>query len=101
MIHVVASISVKDGRREEFLSIFKANIPRVLEERGCIEYLPAVDTPTGLAVQELNDSGVTILEKWESMDDLRAHLSAPHMLEYRERVKDLVLKVSLKVLKGA
>jgi quinol monooxygenase YgiN len=82
----------------EFIKIFKSNIPNVLEEKGCIEYMPTVDVPTGLPPQELNNNVVTIIEKWDSLEDLQAHLLAPHMLAYKENVKDLVDKVSLKVL---
>ena len=34
-------------------------------------------------------------------DALRAHLGAPHMAEYRARVKDLVVGVRLQVLQPA
>ncbi len=98
MINVIASIHIKEGRLSEFVEIFKSNIPNVLEEKGCIEYVPTIDVPTGLAPQELNNNVVTIIEKWGSLEDLQAHLSAPHMLAYREKVKDLVDKVSFKVL---
>ncbi|MGB5156875.1 putative quinol monooxygenase [Desulfobacterium sp. N47] len=98
MINVIASIHIKDGRLSEFIDIFKSMIPKVLEEKGCIEYVPTMDVPTGLPPQELNKNVVTIIEKWLSLEDLRAHLSAPHMLAYNEKVKDIVEKVSLKVL---
>jgi quinol monooxygenase YgiN len=32
---------------------------------------------------------------------LKAHMTAPHMLSYREKVKDLVAGVSLKILTEA
>lgn len=98
MINVIASIHIKDGRLSEFIEIFKSNIPSVLEEKGCVEYVPTIDVPTGLPPQEMNNNVVTIIEKWDSLEDLQAHLSAPHMLAYKENVKDLVDKVSLKVL---
>ncbi len=98
MINVIASINIKEGRLAEFVEVFKSNIPNVLEEKGCIEYTPHIDFPTGLPPQELNNNVVTIIEKWDSLDDLKTHLSAPHMLVYKEKVKDLVDKVSLKVL---
>lgn len=101
MINVIASIYIKDGRRAEFVEIFKSNVPDVLKEKGCIEYAPTVDVPSGLPVQELNDNVVTIIEKWRNLADLKAHLSAPHMLAYKEKVKDLVDKTSLKVLEAA
>lgn len=99
MINVIASIQTKKGQLSEFIEIFKSNIPKVLEEKGCIEYVPTIDVPTGLPPQELNPNVVTIIEKWDSVDDLMAHLSAPHMLEYKEKTKDLVDKMYVKVLK--
>jgi len=101
MICVLASISVKAGKRPEFLDIFKANVPNVLAEKGCMEYTPMIDAASGLAPQQLDEHLVTIVEKWESLEDLKAHLSAPHMETYRQQSKDLVEKVTLKVLQEA
>ena len=101
MIHVIASIHIKSGRVADFIQIFNDNIPHVLEEKGCIEYVPTIDVPTGLPPQELSENVVTIVEKWASLDDLRAHLSAPHMLAYQKNVKGIVEKVVLKVLEKA
>ena len=98
MINVIASIQTKEGQLSEFIKLFKSNIPKVLEEKGCIEYVPAIDVPTGLPPQELNSNVVTIIEKWDSLEDLMAHLSAPHMLEYKEKTKDFVDKMSVKIL---
>lgn len=101
MIHVLASITVNAGCLSEFVSVFKANVPNVMREKGCVEYVPTVDVATGLAPQVLDANVVTVVEKWETLDDLRAHLAAPHMLAYSERVKGLVASVSLKVLTAA
>ena len=101
MIHVIASIQVNEGRLSEFIEIFKANVPNVLEEKGCIEYVPTVDIPTSLPPQDMNSNVVTIIEKWDSVEDLMAHLSAPHMLAYKDKVEDLVDGMSIKVLKEA
>ncbi len=98
MIHVLASISLKSGKRQDFLEIFNANVANVLAEEGCIEYRPTVDVETGLEPQVIDENMVTVIEKWESVDHLKAHLAAPHMLEYRGKVADLVSGVSLKVL---
>ncbi len=101
MINVLASIHIKEGRLSEFLEIFKSNIPNVLKEKGCMEYVPTIDLPTGLPPQELDDNVVTIIEKWESLEDLQAHLSAPHMVAYGKTVKDIVDKLSIKILEEA
>ena len=99
MINVIATIRVKAGRLSEFVEIFKSNVPNVREERGCIEYFPTVDINADLPPQSMDENVVTIIEKWESLEALRDHLKAPHMLSYKEKVKDIVEDLSLKVLK--
>lgn len=101
MIHVIASVYIKPGHVAEFIEIFNANVPDVLREKGCIEYAPTLDVPTGIPPQELDENLVTVVEKWESVKDLKAHMVAPHMQVYHENVKDIVKKVSLKVLENA
>ena len=101
MITVIASIHVKSGHTAQFLDIFKSNVPAVLAEEGCIEYYPAVDVQTGLPPQELDENVVTVMEKWENPDALKNHLGTPHMLAYREQVKEIVEKLTVKVLKKA
>ena len=48
MIHVLASITVNASELDTFLEIFKANVPKVLDEEGCVEYSATVDFPTEL-----------------------------------------------------
>jgi quinol monooxygenase YgiN len=102
MIHVIATVEVQAGRREAFLTEFRRVVPLVRAEPGCLEYGPTVDLLAGLPVATpLREDVVVILEKWESLDALRTHLGAPHMQEYRTRVKDLVVRVQLQVLQPA
>ena len=101
MIHVLASITVKASECDAFLQIFKANIPKVLKEEGCLEYSATVDFPTELPIQETNSNVVTVVEKWETFAHLKAHFTAPHMLEYKAKVEDMVEDVSLKILEDA
>jgi quinol monooxygenase YgiN len=44
---------------------------------------------------------VVVVEKWVSLAALEKHLAAPHMLKYREKVKQLVIDVQLQVLEPA
>ena len=98
MISVIATIQLKNGSRTEFLKHFIANIPAVRAEVGCIEYFPAIDVATNIAIQATNTNDVVVIEKWESVSALNDHLAAPHMLAYQSAVKDLVENVSLRVL---
>ena len=99
MIHVLALIEITPGHREDFLGEFrKVSVP-VRAEAGCIEYGAAVDAVTDLVQQQqLGENHVLIIEKWESLDHLKAHLVAPHMTDYRIRIKSFVQSVRLQVL---
>jgi len=102
VIHVIATVEVNAGQRAAFLAEFHKLVPLVRAEAGCIDYGPTVDVPTGLPAQiAIRADVVIVVERWESLDALRAHLQAPHMGEYRARVRDLVRGVSLQVLQPA
>ena len=101
MISVLAFIAVKAGQRQKFIDLFKANVPNVLAEEGCIEYTPTVDVTPALPRQVVDENTVTIVEKWQSIEALHAHLEAPHMLAYREQVADIVEGATIKVLEEA
>lgn len=102
MIVVLATIELHTGKRADFLKEFRQIVPKVRAEAGCIEYFPAVDQATTIPVQgTLRDDAVIVIEKWESTAALEAHLIAPHMMEYRPRVKEFVRKVTLQILSPA
>ena len=102
MIHVLATIEVQPGQRDAFLREFHALMPLVHAEPGCHEYRPAVDCPTNIPVQaRIGDDTVVIIEQWSDVDALEAHLKAPHMADYRVKVKPFVKGVTLRVLQPA
>lgn len=102
MIYVIATIELVQGRREDFLTEFRKIVPLVQEEKGCLEYSPTIDIGTSIPAQgEVRDSTVTVVEKWESVEALEDHIIAPHMLEYRGKVKDMVASTGLQVLQPA
>ena len=99
MIYVIATAELQPGCRDKFLAEFHKIVTAVREEKGCIEYGPTVDAQTDIGSQlQTGADVVTIVEKWESVDALKAHLVAPHMQEYRPKVKDLVKNTSLHIL---
>lgn len=101
MISVIATIRVHPGKRADFLEIFKANVPNVRAEKGCIEYFPAVDIEADFVPQESNENVVTVIEKWESLEALEEHIHSEHMRTYKERVKVMVADISLRILQEA
>ena len=96
MIHVLAIITAKPGQRGTLLQAFKAIVPIVHAEAGCIEYGPVVDVDR--ADPAFGPDTFVVVEKWESLAALEAHAIAPHMKAYGEKTKDLVAKRAVHVL---
>ena len=99
MIHVIAVITAKPGMRESILQAFRANVPAVRAEKGCIEYGAAVDAENALSIQTRYGSDTfVVVEKWESMDALKAHAAAPHMAAYGAKTKEMIASRVIHIL---
>jgi quinol monooxygenase YgiN len=102
MIHVIAVITAKPGQRDSILAAFRANVPNVIAEQGCIEYGAAVDAANALPVQTpYGPDTFVVVEKWESMDALKAHVAAPHMATYAAKTKELIASRVIHILDPA
>jgi quinol monooxygenase YgiN len=102
MIHVVAVITAKPGQRDTILQAFRANMPAVHAEAGCIEYGPAVDAEgVGGFQTKYGPDTFLVIEKWESLDHLKAHAASPHMAAYGAKTKDLIASRVIHVLSPA
>ena len=99
MIHVVAVISAKPGMRDAILQAFRANVPAVRAEQGCIEYGAAVDLENGPGFQKkYGPDTFLVIEKWESPDALKAHAAAPHMAAYAAKTKEMFASRAIHIL---
>jgi quinol monooxygenase YgiN len=99
MIHVIAVITAKPGKREDILQAFRANVPAVRAERGCIEYGAAIDAENAPSIQtRWGPDTFLVIEKWESMDALRAHAAAPHMAAYGAKTRELIASRVIHIL---
>jgi quinol monooxygenase YgiN len=102
MIHVLAIVTAKPGKREAILREFRANIAAVRAEKGCIEYGPAIDAEgIGGFQTKFGPDGFVVIEKWESTDALKAHAAAPHMAAYAAKTKDMIASRVIHVLSPA
>ena len=99
MIHVIAVITAKPGMRDSILQAFRANVPAVKAEQGCIEYGAAVDAENALGFQtKYGADTFVVVEKWESMDALKAHAAAPHMAAYAGKTRDMIASRTIHIL---
>jgi quinol monooxygenase YgiN len=101
MLYGIVLVKVKPGKKQEFLDLFKENAARVKQEKGCVRYMPAVDVEIGIPIQQVDKDVVTVLEEWESMEALQAHLASPNMAAFFEKEKVLVESTILKMVQEA
>lgn len=79
-VHVLAIITAKTGMRDKILEAFRANVPAVRAEKGCIEYQATIDSDgVGSLQTKIGEDTFVVVEKWESLNALKAHAAAPHM----------------------
>ena len=99
MIHVLAIITTKPGQRDTVLQAFRANVPAVHNEKGCIEYGAAIDAEGLGSIQtKFGPDTFVVVEKWESVDALKAHAAAPHMAAYGAKTKEMIASRVIHVL---
>jgi quinol monooxygenase YgiN len=102
MIHVLAIITTKPNQRESVLALFNANVPAVHAENGCIAYSAAIDAENPLPFQTAyGPDTFVVIEKWESMDALKAHAAAAHMVAYGAQTKDQIARRVIHILSPA
>ena len=102
MVHVLAIITAKPGMRDRILEAFRANVAAVCAEDGCLGYEAAVDIdPTGPGFAQFGADTFVVVEKWASIEALRAHAVAPHMKAYAASVKELTASRAIHVLQPA
>jgi len=98
MIHVVAVITTNPGERVTVLQAFRANVPAVHAEDGCIEYGATVDADAGQFQTKFGPDTFVVVEKWASLDALKAHAASPHMAAYAAKTKPMIAKRVIHVL---
>ena len=82
-----------------FYNFFDHSPKSVRAEKGCIEYGPVVDAENALPFQtKLGPDAFMVVEKWESMDALKAHAAAPHMAAYGAKTKEMIASRVIHIL---
>ena len=102
MIHVIAVITTKPGMRDTILTHFRANVPAVKAEEGCIEYGAAFDADPALPIQtKYGADTFVVIEKWASMEALKAHGAAPHMAAYAAKTREHIASRTIHIMQPA
>jgi quinol monooxygenase YgiN len=101
MIHVFATVTTHPGQRDAVLALFKRNVPAVLAEEGCISYEAVIDVPDGGSIQTpLGPDSYAVVERWESIEALKAHAVSAHMAEYARNAGPMIARRVINVLEA-
>lgn len=73
-VRVVATLKAKSGKGPELLAAWPELAAKVRAEEGCLAY----DLHAVLG----DDDGFVVLERWASMEALKAHGASDHMKEF-------------------
>lgn len=74
MVVVIAEVRVAEGAVASVKDAIAKMETESRKEPGCLTYAFSVDVS--------DPTMVRIVERWESMDDLRGHFTTPHMAEF-------------------
>jgi quinol monooxygenase YgiN len=98
MIHVVVTMVIKEGRLPEFLELARRVAAEVRREAGCLAYDYTLDVKSPLPTQEpVQANRLTLIERWESLEALEAHMTAPHMKLYGPQMQPLRESAAIRV----
>ena len=102
MVHVLAFITAKPGMRAAVLAAFNANVPAVHAEDGCVEYGATIDADNAGPIQTaVGADGFVVIEKWQTLEHLKAHAASAHMAAYGASVKDMLASRVIHVMQSA
>ena len=74
MIVVQVEVIVEPGSASKAVDAVKKMETATRQEAGCLKYAFAVD---------ISDAGmIRVIERWESMDAIKAHMASPHMAAF-------------------
>jgi quinol monooxygenase YgiN len=102
MIQVVAVLTTKPGKRDEMLAAYRDNVAAVRAEDGCVSYEAVIDVKEEAPwFKKFGPDTIVVIEKWASLDALKAHAVAPHMKAYAAKTRDWVADRAIHVLEAA
>jgi len=77
---VTAVFHPAEGRTAALIDALRTTIPAVHQEQGCQLY----------AIHDADDGTITMIEKWDSHEDLAAHAGSPAVKALQDAVAELI-----------
>ena len=89
LLTVIASMKAAPGREAELRAALEALIETTVAEPGCVNY----DLHQGAE----DPATFFFYENWESAEQLDAHLAAPHLVAFADRIPELLDESGLNI----
>ena len=90
MIYVIAELRIKPGTAEKAAAEARKVVAGTVKEEGCLQYdfHLSVTDPTRLVA----------VERWTSREALDAHNRMPHLLAWREALKEFLVERNIQII---
>ncbi len=92
MIYVIATLTIKPGMVDTLLAAAKPAIAETRKEQGCIAY--------DLHQSATDDHTFVFVERWETRENLSAHMQAPHFLAWRAAGGPCIAARKIEIISG-
>lgn len=76
MIIVAVEVKVDSGAADKVKEAIAKMETATRAEEGCETYAFSVDIS--------DDTTIRVIERWRSLDDIKAHMTSPHMAEFNK-----------------
>jgi quinol monooxygenase YgiN len=93
MIIVIARAEFDPARLEELEPVLEAMMASTWDESGCLSY--------SMAIESRSEGICTVVERWASEADLKAHFATPHMAAFNAAIKGAVKSIDAKMYDAA
>ncbi|WP_458403743.1 putative quinol monooxygenase [Methanobrevibacter sp.] len=88
-IVVLAKIKPKEGCFDSIIEVSEELIDETLQEEGNIDYQ---------LLKSLDDTTLTFVEKWKTIEDLQKHMASPHFINFGEESGEFVEEMTIQVI---
>ena len=78
MIIIAGTVDVDVDKRDAALEAGKPHMEATRTQKGCLDYVWSADS--------LTPGRIYVYERWETQDDLAAHLSGPYYVAMRDTI---------------
>lgn len=90
MIHLIATILIKPGTKQDVIAAATPCIAATRNEPGCVRY--------DLNADVLDENKLVFVEEWKTRDDLTKHFEQPHMDTWRDAAAHLIIDRTIQVI---